>query len=36
MTKIADWLGFDDPAYFSRLFRQRIGMSPGEYRREWR
>ncbi|MDX1781155.1 MAG: helix-turn-helix domain-containing protein [Thalassovita sp.] len=25
-------LGFDDPAYFSRMFRKRIGMSPSEYR----
>jgi AraC family transcriptional activator of pobA len=25
-------LGFDDPAYFSRIFRQRIGMPPSEYR----
>ncbi|MGL4959924.1 MAG: helix-turn-helix domain-containing protein [Inquilinus sp.] len=25
--------GFEDPAYFSRVFRQETGMSPGEYRR---
>ena len=25
-------LGFDDPAYFSRIFKQRIGMPPSEYR----
>ncbi len=25
-------LGFDDPAYFSRMFRKRIGMSPSAYR----
>lgn len=26
-------VGFQDPAYFSRVFRQETGMSPGEYRR---
>jgi AraC family transcriptional activator of pobA len=26
-------LGFSDPAYFSRFFSERVGMSPAEYRR---
>jgi AraC family transcriptional regulator, transcriptional activator of pobA len=28
-------LGFDDPAYFSRFFSQRVGQPPGAYRAEW-
>jgi AraC family transcriptional activator of pobA len=26
-------LGFSDPAYFSRFFSERVGMSPAEFRR---
>lgn len=26
--------GFDDPAYFSRVFTRRVGMSPREFRRQ--
>ncbi|SEP72652.1 helix-turn-helix domain-containing protein [Thalassovita taeanensis] len=26
-------LGFDDPAYFSRMFRRRVGLSPSDYRK---
>jgi AraC-like DNA-binding protein len=32
--QIATAVGFDDPAYFSRLFSQRMGMSPSEFRRQ--
>ena len=32
IVDIAEVTGFDDPAYFSRLFHRRIGMSPSEYR----
>lgn len=31
---IASQLNIDDPLYFSRLFRRRIGMSPREFRRQ--
>lgn len=31
--EIAAQVGFDDPSYFSRLFRRTFGMSPGSYRR---
>ena len=31
-TEIAELLGFSSVHYFSRLFRQRTGMSPSEYR----
>lgn len=31
--EIAQQVGFDDPSYFSRLFRRTFGMSPGSYRR---
>lgn len=32
MHEIATKLGYDDPAYFSRLFTKSIGMTPSEYR----
>ena len=35
-TSIADlatWLGFSDPAHFSRFFRAQTGMTPSEFRR---
>ena len=31
--QIAYGLGFRDPAYFSRFFARRVGMSPGAYRK---
>lgn len=27
-------LGFDDPAYFSKMFRKRVGISPSQYRQQ--
>ena len=30
---IADGLGFRDPAYFSRFFSRRVGVSPGADRK---
>jgi AraC family transcriptional activator of pobA len=33
MASIAYELGFQDPAYFSRLFKKRIGVTPKEFRR---
>lgn len=33
IKNIANNLGFDDPYYFSRLFRRKEGVSPREYRR---
>lgn len=33
VTEIAAALGYDDPLYFSRLFRREIGTSPREYRK---
>lgn len=32
VAEIGYELGFDDPAYFSRFFSQRVGQSPGNYR----
>ena len=36
VKEIASTLGFDDPYYFSRLFSQVMGVSPKEYREQWR
>ncbi|WP_252946774.1 helix-turn-helix domain-containing protein [Oceanicola sp. 502str15] len=30
---VASLTGFDDPAYFNRFFTQRVGVSPGAYRK---
>jgi AraC family transcriptional activator of pobA len=32
VSEIAYALGFDDPAYFTRFFSQRAGMSPSAFR----
>ncbi|MBC56715.1 MAG: AraC family transcriptional regulator [Confluentimicrobium sp.] len=34
VAEIGYALGFDDPAYFSRAFQRRIGLSPTQYRRK--
>ena len=31
-TQIADRLGFDDPAYFTRFFRREVGVTPSRFR----
>jgi AraC family transcriptional activator of pobA len=33
ISRLADELGFSDPAYFCRFFKRRLGCSPREYRR---
>jgi len=33
VTAIAFEVGFNDPAYFNRVFRKIVGMSPGQYRK---
>ena len=32
IAKIASSVGYEDPLYFSRVFRQMFGFSPKEYR----
>jgi AraC family L-rhamnose operon transcriptional activator RhaR/AraC family L-rhamnose operon regulatory protein RhaS len=34
ITDIALAVGFDDPGYFSKVFRNEIGMTPREYRNQ--
>lgn len=34
MQEICTLCGFDTPNYFSRIFRENVGMSPTEYRKE--
>lgn len=34
VTDVAQMCGFSDVYYFSRVFRQEVGVSPGKYRRE--
>ncbi|TBU78869.1 AraC family transcriptional regulator [Pseudomonas daroniae] len=33
IATVATRLGFDDPAYFSRFFRKKVGLSPSEFKR---
>jgi transcriptional regulator GlxA family with amidase domain len=32
ITEVATRVGFEDPAYFSRVFRKQVGRSPQRYR----
>jgi len=36
ITTIADAIGYPDPLYFSRVFHQRVGISPRDYRNQHR
>jgi AraC family transcriptional activator of pobA len=36
VSEVAYQLGFEDPSYFTRLFRQVEGLSPREFREEYR
>ena len=36
VSKVAYALGFDNPKYFSRLFSEEFGVSPGTYRQSAR
>ncbi len=33
IAEIAAIVGYDDPLYFSRLFKKQIGVSPSEFRK---
>jgi len=32
IAQIAKQMGFSDPDYFRRIFKQRVGITPGKYR----
>lgn len=32
IAEISDYLGYSSPAHFTRVFKKRTGMTPGEYR----
>ena len=34
VSEVSEWLGFSSPGYFSRLFKQKLGLSPSEYRKK--
>lgn len=36
ITEIADIIGYDNPLYFSRIFKKQNGMSPSEFRKQLR
>ena len=36
ITEIAEIVGYDNPLYFSRLFKKQSGMSPSAFRRQLR
>ena len=33
ISKVAETVGYDNISYFSKLFRQKVGCQPGEYRK---
>lgn len=35
IKEIAYQLGYDDPAYFNRMFTQKLGCTPGNYKKEF-
>ena len=35
LEDIAASVGYDDPFYFSRLFKKHLGVAPSDYRREY-
>ena len=34
VTEIADIVGYDNPLYFSRIFKKQVGLSPSEFRKQ--
>lgn len=34
IVEVARMVGYDDPAYFSRVFTRRVGVTPSEFRRQ--
>jgi transcriptional regulator GlxA family with amidase domain len=32
---VAFEVGYQDNGFFGRMFRRRVGMTPGQYRRRW-
>ena len=32
VTEIASIVGYENPLYFSRIFKKQVGLSPSEYR----
>ena len=34
MARIAEAVGYDNPLYFSRIFKKHTGMSPSDYKKK--
>lgn len=34
--EIAEIVGYDNPLYFSRVFKKEYGVSPAQYRKIWK
>jgi AraC-like DNA-binding protein len=35
VDEVAWKVGYEEPAYFRRLFKRRVGLTPGAYRRKF-
>jgi AraC-like DNA-binding protein len=34
VKEIVYWLGYEDPSYFNRVFKSKVGLTPLQYREQ--